>query len=421
MGKTFEGVSFKVTAVFLSLALFMELNVLLTIVVGFFLYRLQFLVGKAAGWDVLPAYPFQTHQQLSGFLMYALLIVVFTRKYLWRTIKMAVSGRQPEEKEGLAEPLSYRVAYLVLVLVAIGLWVWLRWMHLTAGPMFAFFLTLLAVGFVAMKFRAECGVLFGAFTPGATMLVISLLGGLAFFTPSDYIFASLASAMLCWACFFLIPGQQLEFIHLGRRNRVVPRHLFYVAVLSVSGGFLIGGWGCLSSLYALNETGVGNRLPYMDRGGDFTEFTQALARANSQRLKLEQAADADSAGTAVAAPVSARNGNVAPEFWMMIYAAAATTLVTALRQIFAGFWFHPIGIVLGSSAMMLEVWGSVLAAWFIRFLVLKLGGAVTVRTKLLPFAVGMFLATAVCFALMWFINGYMYFFQPGAVRRGVFF
>jgi hypothetical protein len=421
-GKTFAGVTFTITAVFLSLALFMELNVLLTIVVGYFLYRAQMLVGKGAGWDVLPAYPFQTHQQLSGFLTYAVLIVVFTRKYLWRTVCMAVQGRKPEEKEGLVEPMSYRAAYLLLIAVIVGLGVWSRWMDLTVGPMLVFFLTMLAVGFVAMKVRAECGVLFGAFTPGATMLVIGLVGGLAFFTPSDYVFATLASAMLCWACFFLIPGQQLEFLHLGRRNRVRPRHLFYVSVLSITGGFLIGGWGYLSSLYSLGETGVGNRLPYTDRFGDFTEFTQEVARTNSRQLKVAQIAEngADDSA-AVAAPAASGGGHMAPEFWMMIYAAAATTLVTVLRQIFAGFWFHPIGIVLGASDMMQQVWGSVLAAWAIRYLVLKLGGAATVRTKLLPFAVGMFVAAMVAFVLMWFINGFMYFFEPGAVRRGMFF
>lgn len=420
-GKTFEGVSFTVTAVFLSLALFMELNVLLTIVVGYVLYRLQMLVGKGAGWDVLPAYPFQTHQQLSGFLSYAVLIVIFTRKYLWRTMCMAVMGRKPEEKEGLVEPMSYRAAYLVLIVVGVALWVWSRWMDLTVGPMVVFFLTMLAVGFVAMKVRAECGVLFGAFTPGATMLVIGLAGGLSFFAPADYVFATLASALLCWACFFLIPGQQLEFLHLGRRNRVRPRHLFYVSLLSITGGLLIGGWGYLSTLYSMGETGVGNRLPYTSRGGDFTEFTQELARTNSLQVLNAQKADNVSAENAPPAPASSGGRRIAPEFWMMIYAAAATTLVTVLRQIFAGFWFHPIGIVLGASNMMQAVWGSVLAAWLIRYLVLKLGGAATVRTKLLPFAVGMFLATVVAFVLMWFINGYMYFFQPGAIRRGVFF
>jgi hypothetical protein len=39
-----------------------------------------------------------------------------------------------------------------------------------------------------------------------------------------------------------------------------------------------------------------------------------------------------------------------------------------------------------------NLWGSILAAWVIRLIVVKIGGAETVRNKLLPFFAGVFLA-----------------------------
>ena len=49
---------------------------------------------------------------------------------------------------------------------------------------------------------------------------------------------------------------------------------------------------------------------------------------------------------------------------------------------------------------MLEwAWGSVLAAWAIRAVVLKFGGAATVKTRLFPFFVGVFLGS-LCFLVI---------------------
>jgi hypothetical protein len=88
-------------------------------------------------------------------------------------------------------------------------------------------------------------------------------------------------------------------------------------------------------------------------------------------------------------------GGLQPSTWGLIFGAAVTTALTILRQLFAGFWFHPIGFILGSSHMIEGVWGSVLAAWAIRATVLKFAGAATVKTKLFPFFVGLFLGSVV--------------------------
>ena len=72
-------------------------------------------------------------------------------------------------------------------------------------------------------------------------------------------------------------------------------------------------------------------------------------------------------------------------------AAFVAVIVTILRQFFSGFWFHPVGIVLGGTDFMNYIWGSALTAWVIRSVVLRMGGAATVRNKLQPFFVGVFL------------------------------
>ncbi len=91
-------------------------------------------------------------------------------------------------------------------------------------------------------------------------------------------------------------------------------------------------------------------------------------------------------------------------FWGIGLGAGATALTAALRQLFAGFWFHPVGILLGSTHLMDWVWGSCLVALALRFAVVRLAGAEAVRERLLPVAIGIFLAGCLAY-LTAFLHG----------------
>jgi hypothetical protein len=66
--------------------------------------------------------------------------------------------------------------------------------------------------------------------------------------------------------------------------------------------------------------------------------------------------------------------------------------------------------------MVQGAWGSLLAAWLVRLCVLRLGGAATVREKLMPAAVGIFLAALVGHGLYIAGNAYFFFFNKGTVK-----
>ena len=65
-------------------------------------------------------------------------------------------------------------------------------------------------------------------------------------------------------------------------------------------------------------------------------------------------------------------------------------LAAVLRQFFAGFWFHPVGLLIGPTHMMDQVWGSCLVALALRFAVVRMAGAEAVRARLLPAGIGVF-------------------------------
>ena len=90
---------------------------------------------------------------------------------------------------------------------------------------------------------------------------------------------------------------------------------------------------------------------------------------------------------------------------MMVYGGVVTMALALFRQFFSGFWFHPIGFLLGATHLNDGAnWGSLLFAWAIRFTVLKVGGATAVTGKLQPFFLGAFMGCVANIALFTVIN-----------------
>ncbi|NQU43336.1 hypothetical protein HQ520_08620 [bacterium] len=396
-GKMWE-VTFSVSAIFLALALFMELNVLMSLVVGFFIYRAQFWFGEANGLAVDTTYPYREHQQMFAYIMYALLILIFTRKYLWRVAIHAIKGDTPA-----GEAISYRAAFLALIGSFAAICFWALWAGLPTIPILVLFLILVSIGFVAAKLRAECGAPYAYYYPMTAMVIVPLLGGMAFFQPKGVVFLVLVSLLIVQRLFFLVPGLQIEFIEFGHRLRIKSSHIVLACLLGVLGGIFIGGWAYLSNCHSVGAENFESKDMTYDIRNKFPEYNKALSRATREYVTGEGEAEAG-------------GGN--RQIYAGVYAAGGTLITAVLRQMFAGFWFHPAGFIFGPTDFLGSVWGSLLAAWFIRMLVLRMGGAVTVRNRLLPFAVGVFLGGILGQIIFALINVYLFFFFPGAIRFG---
>lgn len=441
-GGMWNDVSFSISAIILSLAVFMELNILLSLVIGFFLFRSLYWLGEANGWNIgsagkygIGAYPYGDEQMISAYVTYAVLTLFFARKYLWQVLKKAVTGEQPAGDENAVtsrngdktaderELCSYRAAFLMLIAAFGGALLWAGWVGIQPHAMFVLFGAMVLIGFVAMKIRAECGTPFAWFAPG-TRLLVPLVGGMAFFGARGAMLASWTS--LGMILLFIIPGLQMEFIEVARRARIRSRHVFYTLALGVAGGMLIGGWFFLSSMYGIGSNNSGFGYWFTARPWEFYPYIECQRVADATVATAQQANPESTDGAA--APAVEDKG-INPATWGYIGAAVATAAVTILRQTFPGFWFHPIAVILGGTAdglgmlmyWSLNLWGSLLAAWAIRFTVLKLGGAATVRNRLFPFFIGVFVAAVLAQLIFCGANAYLYFFDITAARQGVVF
>jgi hypothetical protein len=169
----------------------------------------------------------------------------------------------------------------------------------------------------------------------------------------------------------------MELLGLGKRWNVRPWHLVACATLGVVGGMAIGGWVFLSNAYAMGGHTSRYQWAFDTKWWYFFPYNQEMGDATSRFLG-QAAARKDASGL--------------DPSWIAVGAASlVAVVVTVLRQFFSGFWFHPVGVVLGSTNFLDYIWGSALTAWVVRSVVLRLGGAATVREKLQPFFVGVFM------------------------------
>jgi hypothetical protein len=306
------------------------------------------------------------------------------------------------------------VALLMLAGCGLGFGLWARWVGIPLAAAGLLALQLVMFGWIAAKLMAECGLPRAGFNhplglpgnynvPVEPLLLVPLLGGLSVFGGTGMMAMTLVTAAVIPYGFFLIPGLQLEGLELGRRFGVRAWQVGLVVTLAAAAGIVIGGWLYLTASYGFGANKFFDAGQFSDRLGAFRGFNAELAAAQSEL-------DAPQAGAVVTGP------SEQARLMALAFGGALTGLVTVLRQVFPGFWFHPIGLLVGPSDMLQNVWGSLLAAWLVRLSVLRLGGAATVRQKLVPAAVGVFLAALVGHGLYIALNAYWFFFNKGTLK-----
>ncbi len=384
-GKMWE-TKFTVSAMFLGIALYFELNILASLVIGYWMYRSIHWAGQQTGMDTEPGFPWRGELQIGGYLAYFAVILYLARRHLAGVAKRIVVG----ERIPSADPLSARAAFLLLLVSCLGAMVWCWWVGVGSGGFAVLFAYFIIIGVVSARLRAECGLLFGYFTPANATLILSIFGGVATFGPQAVLFGFMAS-MFFVSTSFHVPGAQFELMEVGRREGIRTRTTAIIAIAGLSIGVLVGGWTLLTLSSAIGGDNLRYAWVYDTKMWYFQSF------ANEVNALQNKGADPGGSPTAIA------------------IGAVATGLVAILRQMFAGFWLHPVGVLLAPTYVMDSVWGSCTVALALRFAAVRSGGAESVRERLLPAGLGIFLAGAAT-CLIAIVHGTVMLHRSGVVR-----
>ncbi len=370
-----------------SIAVFFELNVLMSVIVGYWICRSAYFIGHVAGIDVNNGFPWFQEQALGAYIGYFAIVVALSSKYLWQVAKDAFRGTGADE----ADVLTPRAAVVLFVLCHIGVAAWSGLTGASVVAMSIMFSFLVLCGFIAAKYRAECGNPFGYFVPYNIMLFIGVIGGVPVFGIRGMLVSLLLTGFLTVTVFYLIPGMQFELLEIGRRMRIRPRHIAYTCLVGLFGGLFIGGWAFLSNGYAAGAETLRGQNFYQGYGWFITRIRAPLAQATAEWLR-------EDAGVVIKSVNWGRRA--------MVFSGVTMAALTILRQYFAGFWFHPVGFMVGFTFQNDGAnWGTLLVAWAIRYAVLKIGGARAVRSKLQPFFIGAFVGCVLAVGIFTFVNG----------------
>ena len=374
---------FELHLLFIAIAFFVDLEILLSLVVLFWLAKMPFVLGEVFGWKSIrgivsvSGFPFPHEQHIGAFLTLAGITIWAARDHLKGVLRRVLGLKGGADDS--SEAMSYRLALACIIFAFIAFAYWGRMTGLGSTNAVVFFGFLMICGLAAARIRVESGAPFGYFTPYFPYLIFFLLGGLVNFRLETMILAFVAGGFMAAAQFLMIAPTQVEMLHLAATERVSPRGMSGVLLVGVAGGVLVGGFVLLTWCYGRG----GENIPHikywvLNQNWYLQPLRQAVADADTIAIR--------SAATGVAESADYRTGPIAA----VGVGSGVTLLLTYLRMRFVGFWLHPLGYVLANTGFIASVWGSLLVAWIVKFAALKLGGPRLIRESLTPLFAGLF-------------------------------
>jgi hypothetical protein len=377
---------FRIVLLFTAIAFFVDLDMLLSILIFFWLSKVPYYFGETLGWKnlkgPLDSFPFPHEQHIGAFLCLALVVLWTSRRHLAGVVRRILGRAGGVDDSG--EAMSYRAAALLVLGAFFFFAVWGSMSGLGAGPAVVFFGFLVVCGLSASRIRTECGAPFTYFTPYFPYLIFFLLGGLFTFGAPTFVLAYAAGGFMAVAQFLLFAPTQVEMLHLADTQRASPRGVKWALIVGALGGVLIGGYVMMVWAYGKG----GDNIKYMktwamQQNWYFRSLREAVAEADTEVRTAETKGEKPRA----AAPSGPLAG---------VGVGSAVTLgLSYLRTRFVGFWLHPIGYILANTYFIYGVWGSILAAWLIKWVGLKIGGPRLIREQMTPFFGGLFVGCVI--------------------------
>ncbi len=308
------------------------------------------------------AWPFIGHQGAGAFLALTIFGLWLSRHYLIEVWRIAWARRRPGVRPDDAdEPMSYRTAFIGLMLCLVALVGWC----VAAGMRPAVAVAALGLSFLYMiaaaRIRAETGNawLFGPDVDAYRLMTTTF--GTTVYTPADLtVLAYLRSAIASFDLRCLSMPNQSDAYKMADALGASKRKLTWALVVAIVLGVAISFAIALMIWY---QYGAGAKTDswrtYMGRQ-PFDQLRDALMTPVKTDVPGTMAAGAG---------------------------FAITTALLLLRAQFTWWVFHPVGYAIANTPTMNQIWLPFFVAWIAKIVVLRYGGIRLYRQSL-PFFFG---------------------------------
>jgi hypothetical protein len=346
----------------------------------YFFWKAQNIVTSAMAWDAVPNFPYINEQSFAGYIGLAAFALWTGRHYFAATFRRAL-GREPTPdghvEDDRREPMSYRTAYLGLILGSLALMGFCLACGMTLWAIVGFFLIYFLLSLAITRIRAELG-------PPAHDLHNA--GPEVFLTYAAGERNLGAQNLTMFSLFFFFNRAyrahpmpfQLEGLKMAERARMDGRRLMWAMMAAAAFGTLCAFGAFFHISYQIGAGSAKMTGP----------VTWAFGPEPWNRLQgwLQ---------------------NPLPTNYPCLVAMAGgfafTILLMALRMRFSWWPFHPVGYAVSSSWALSIIWLPLLIAWATKLLILRYGGLKLYRDSL-PFFLGLILGEFMV-GSMWTIIG----------------
>jgi len=315
--------------------------------------------------------PYSSEQAVGAWIGLALLSMRLAMPSLAASWRKAFTGKS--QIDDSAEPLSYRTAYIGLILTSALLVAFGVALGLSLCVSLLFWALYLLFALAATRVRAEAGLAWGPGNDvwqGAHTVLVNM-GGTQSFTPHELTALSLTrwfdTDMRC-----LSQPAQMEAMKLanpaegpgGTQPITNARRLSWALLAAAVVGIAAAWVSCLGIYY---------------------HYGAASAAVNDWRTgQGHYPFDALQGWLSNPKPPDAYRSAAA------VFGLIAVLLLGKLRMQFVWWPLHPIGYAVGNTDIMMWLWCPTLIGWLCKVLILRYGGAGIYR-RLLPFFLGLIL------------------------------
>lgn len=357
------------------IAYLMPTDVLFTTGVSYLLLRLWSVMKVAYGGPLESGY--YDYQEI-GMGAFLCIFVILVRR-AWPDLKQSLRAAVRGDRADADEPLSPRVAWVILLLGVVLMTAWLRVAGLSLWLALTHLTLLLAVAIVYARIRAETGA------PGIYLypfwqqqnMLFNFFGSQGLAGGSERaltIFASLGG--LSRGYYPEICAYGIEGMSLAGRARFSQRLVTMAVVAGLLLGLVFGGYLYLQVGYRYGLS----QIPGSYQTGLVRQQYDALIQM-------------------MAVPRQPRPDLMA----QTLFGAGIALLISGLRQRLFWFPFHPIGFAL-ASAYGFHLWAPFLIVWTLKVLILRLGGDRGYRL-LMPLFLGLALGRYLFSGIVWGLLG----------------
>jgi hypothetical protein len=373
---------FNVSLLVLPIAFFIELELLGSILLCFFVCSLPFYLRENVftSWKSVQDFPFVREQHTGAYLALAFITIYSARRHLIAVFRKVFSPKTATLDDG-EEAWSYRTAALVLGFGVLFLSFWTQYVGVGFWKGLLYFTFILLCGLSTARIRAECGTPWSYLTPYTPLILFTAFGGAYLFGIDMFVIMIVSGGFLCSASYLMCAPTQVEMLQLSKLLNVRPRCVLRGAMLGAVGGLVFGGALMLAIGYSQGGMNLDSYNWAASQSFQVRIVTREVAYQDQRYQKAHD--DGKTFG------VEVRKGYA----WAVGGSFVATILLFVAKTLWVGFPLHPVGYILANSYFINMVWGSLFTALVVKFVALRAGGVMFVRKVMMPFFVGVFLGT----------------------------